>query len=60
MSLEDLDARFVFILRVGQTTCIPDVCFSIFTPANDISGIITKACVDLAASILMTPKFHFQ
>jgi hypothetical protein len=60
MGLKNLDAHFVFILSIRQTTRIPDVCFAIFTAANDISSVVTEASVDLTAGIFMTPKFHFQ
>jgi hypothetical protein len=60
MSLKNLEARFIFILGIGQTTHIPDICFPIFTTANDIASIVTEASVNLTAGILVAPEFHLQ
>jgi hypothetical protein len=60
MSLKNLEAWFIFILCIRQTARVPDICFPIFTTANDIASIVTEASVDLTAGILVAPKFHFQ
>jgi hypothetical protein len=60
MSLKNFSSRFVFILNIGQGTCIPDIRFFVFTPADNVSSVVAEAGADLTAGILVAPEFHLQ